>query len=165
MERQNARLNISPGLSPSIVDISIRNCQRKYRVPERRVLSWTRRILQMKRYESGEIGILWVNDRQIRRYNRDYRHQDKATDVLAFPMREGVGGELHPQFLGDVMISLETAKRDAALSGRRYLDHLLMLLIHGTLHLMGYDHEQSDREAQRMKRQERRLFKKLTEGV
>jgi len=119
----------------------------------------------MKRYSSGEMGILWVNDRQIRWYNREYRHRDQATDVLAFPMQEGMGGGLHPQFLGDVMISLETAKRDATSLGRHYLDHLMILLIHGTLHLMGYDHEQSDREAQRMKRQERRLLKYLTEGV
>lgn len=144
------------------MQISIQNKQKKYRMNRKKVLQWVRDILIMQKYQEGEVGLIFVNDRQIRAYNRDYRHKDRATDVLAFPMLEGIGGELHPQFLGDVMISLEMVKREAGLYGRSRTRQLLILLIHGLLHLIGYDHERSPREAERMSRREKYILKKLS---
>lgn len=140
--------------------ILIQNRQRKYRINRRKVLQWTRGALSIQKYD-GEVGLVFVNDRQIQVYNRDYRKKDQPTNVLAFPMLEGAGGRLHPGFLGDVMISLERADEEARLYGRSYPEHLLILLIHGLLHLLGYDHERSPQEARRMQRREKVLFKAL----
>jgi rRNA maturation RNase YbeY len=128
----------------------------------KKVLQWVRGILRFQKYEEGEVGLIFVNNRQIRKYNREYRHKDKPTDVLSFPMLEGVGGSLHPQFLGDVMISLERMESDAHLFGKSQHQQLLILLIHGLLHLIGYDHERSPQEARRMRRREKYLFEKLS---
>ncbi len=141
--------------------ISIQNRQRKERVDRKLALQWGRRILSLQGCKEGELGLVFVTDRQIRTYNRIYRNKDKPTDVLAFPMLEGVGGDLHPTFLGDVMISLETAARDARVAGRPFEEQVKILLIHGILHLMGYDHERSAAEAGRMRRREKVLLRVL----
>jgi probable rRNA maturation factor len=83
--------------------------------------------------------VLLVNDAAIRRLNRTYRKVDAPTDVLAFPMREGRFGRLSPDLLGDVVISAETARRQAPAGGVRA--ELALLLVHGILHLAGRDHQ------------------------
>lgn len=96
----------------------------------------------------------------MRQLNRRYRHRDYATDVLAFPA-ERLNGNPEP-FLGDVVICLPTAHAQAATFGNTPDQELLRLLIHGILHLFGYDHEQSPREAKRMQRKEQALFRQLS---
>lgn len=139
----------------------MQNRQRTYQVNQKNLLKWARQILSLQKLDHAEMGIILVNNRQIRVYNRDYRKKDQPTDVLSFPMREGVGGELHPDFLGDVMISLERSAEEAILYGRSRREQLLILLIHGVLHLLGYDHERSPKEERRMQRRERLLFKRI----
>lgn len=139
----------------------MQNRQRTYPVNQKNLLRWARQILSLQKLDHAEMGIILVNNRQIRVYNRDYRKKDQPTDVLSFPMREGVGGELHPDFLGDVMISLERSAEEAILYGRSRHEQLLILLIHGVLHLLGYDHERSPKEERRMQRRERLLFKRI----
>jgi probable rRNA maturation factor len=90
------------------------------------------------------------------RLNQRYRGIATSTDVLSFPMREGPFASLSPNLLGDVVISVETADRQAAAAGRSLRDELVALLIHGILHLLGYDH-QTPSEAKRMKRLERQF--------
>ncbi|TAK00638.1 MAG: rRNA maturation RNase YbeY [Candidatus Manganitrophaceae bacterium] len=143
------------------MNISVQNRQRTYPVNRKSILNWARKILSMQKVDQAEMGIIFVNDRRIRIYNREYRKKDKPTDVLSFPMREGVGGALHPHFLGDVMISLERSAEEALEYGRSRREQLLILLIHGTLHLLGYDHERSPAEERRMQRRERLLFKRI----
>ncbi|NKE72064.1 rRNA maturation RNase YbeY [Nitrospiraceae bacterium HYJII51-Mn-bac16s-1-B09] len=143
------------------MQISMQNRQRTYPVNQKNLLRWARQILSLQKLDHAEMGIILVNNRQIRVYNRDYRKKDQPTDVLSFPMREGVGGELHPDFLGDVMISLERSAEEAILYGRSRREQLLILLIHGVLHLLGYDHERSPKEERRMQRRERLLFKRI----
>lgn len=140
------------------MQISIQNRQRTCPVNRKKILKWARQILSLQKLHHAELGIILVNNRQIRVYNREHRKKDRPTDVLSFPMREGVGGELHPYFLGDVMISLEKSAEEALLYGRSPREQLLTLLIHGTLHLLGYDHERSPKEERRMQRRERLLF-------
>lgn len=96
-----------------------------------------------------------VSDARIRTLNRDYRHKDKATDVLSFSQIEGEFGDIHSQILGDVIISLETADRQR--SSRCLLDEVTHLLIHGVLHLQGHDHEH-DADAEVMESEERRIW-------
>jgi probable rRNA maturation factor len=114
----------------------------------------------------AELTVSLVNDIEIHRLNRDYRGRDRPTDVLAFAMREGpriVGDEA---VLGDVVISLETAARQARDRCVSVAEEVRTLLIHGVLHLLGYDHERSPAAARRMQAQERLLLQTLqTEGM
>lgn len=142
----------------STSQIAILNRQRKYPIDRGRLQQWTCRVLQEQQLDA-EVGLVFVNNRQIRMYNRDYRKNDAPTNVLAFPMQEGIGSGLHPECIGDVMISLETVEKEALLYERSMQEHLLIMLIHGLLHLLGYDHERSASEAGRMRRREKRLFK------
>jgi probable rRNA maturation factor len=103
----------------------------------------------------AELSIALVDDARIRELNRAYRKKDKPTDVLAFAMREGEGGA-QGGALGDVVISIDTARRQARDRGRPLLDELTMLLAHGILHLIGYDHR-TDREERVMTAKTREL--------
>ncbi|MDQ3334757.1 MAG: rRNA maturation RNase YbeY [Myxococcota bacterium] len=90
-----------------------------------------------------EVAARFVDDKQMRVLNRDYRGKDKPTDVLAFAHREGPAAELHPDVLGDVVISVDTAKKQAKQGLHAELLHLAS---HGLCHLLGYDHNDDDEE-------------------
>jgi rRNA maturation RNase YbeY len=112
------------------------------------------------------LGLLLVGDRLMRRLNRLYRRQDRTTDVLAFPLagvpfqrrRAGRSGR---GFLGDIVISLPQAARQASRAGHPLECELAVLVTHGVLHLLGYDHERSARDARRMQRKERAILRTL----
>lgn len=100
-----------------------------------------------------------VDDAEIRLLNRDYLGRDKPTNVISFPMQEGEGAGLNPLLLGDVVISADTAARDAAEAGIPFEEELHFLLLHGILHLLGYDHERgTEEEALCMEAREREIF-------
>lgn len=103
-------------------------------------------MLRALRLPNAELSVLLCDDATIHTLNRDYRHKDSPTDVLAFAMREGEGGGLHPDLLGDVVISLDTARRQAIAGGRTIVAEVTILLAHGLLHLLGYDHQTDDEE-------------------
>jgi len=155
----------------SSIDVTINNRQRKYPVDHQKMRDWAVAVLSLQHELSVEVGLVFVSDRVIRRFNKQYRGLDIATDVLSFPMRDqsqqqkrGVPSALlscPPSLLGDLMISLERADAEAPLYGREYSGQVLFLLIHGLLHLLGYDHERSRSEAVRMQRRERLLFQKI----
>lgn len=117
-------------------------------------------VLTALRLPDAELSVLLVNDVAMRRLNRDWRGKDRPTDVLSFAQSEGPGGA-PAGLLGDVVISLDTARRQAAERGAALGDELLRLLIHGVLHLLGYDHERSPVEARRMQRRERALARRV----
>jgi probable rRNA maturation factor len=94
--------------------------------------------------EAGEVGVLVCDDVTIRTLNRDFRHKDAATDVLSFAGGESEPGS--PSYLGDIAISLETARRQAAAAGLTPERELETLLLHALIHLMGYDHENDQGE-------------------
>ncbi len=94
----------------------------------------------------------------MHRLNARYRGIDRPTDVLAFAMREGPFANLQPQVLGDVVISAETALRQARARRHSVAEELTRLLIHGTLHLLGYDHEVSPAASRLMRAKERELW-------
>ncbi len=98
----------------------------------------------------AELSIVLCDDAFIENLNACFRNEPRPTDVLAFPMLEGAGGALHPGLLGDVVISLETARRQADAAGRSLASEVRTLLAHGLLHLLGYDHAEPG-EARRMK--------------
>ena len=90
-----------------------------------------------------EVGLRLTTDREIRELNREFRDKDKATDVLAFAQREGPAAALHPELLGDIVISVDTARRQAK---RGLAAELLHLASHGLCHLLGYDHRDDAEE-------------------
>jgi len=108
----------------------------------------------------SELSIDLVGDRRMRGLNFRYRQQDRTTDVLAFAMRESEG-PFHSSLLGDVVICVPTARRQARAAGHSLDNELAALLVHGVLHLCGYDHERSEKEAKRMQRRERAIFSKV----
>jgi len=116
-------------------------------------------ILSSVGEKTADLGILLVGDRSMRRLNRHYRKKNRTTDVLAFPMREGPGPS--SSLMGDVVISVPTAAQQARQLGRSLDEELTTLLIHGILHLCGYDHERSNREARRMQQRERWVLRRL----
>lgn len=119
------------------------------------------RVLSAVGESGSELSLELTGDKRMQRLNREYRKKDRPTDVLAFPIREAVMPPgVHPvtQMLGDVVISLPTAWRQAKEAGRSIDVELVTLLVHGVLHLCGYDHERSPREAARMVRRERVLL-------
>ena len=113
-------------------------------------------MLRTLKLPRAELSILLCDDPTIHALNRDYRKKDRPTDVLAFAMREGQDGHLAGDVLGDVIISLETAKRQAGERGVRTRDEVVMLLAHGVLHLLGWDHR-TDAEDRRMRAETDRL--------
>ena len=109
--------------------------------------------------QSCDLGVLIIDDARMHRLNAHYRGIDRSTDVLAFAMREGPFAELNPQVLGDVVLSAETALRQARAHRHSLAEELTRLLIHGTLHLLGYDHEVSPADARLMRAKERELWR------
>jgi probable rRNA maturation factor len=123
-----------------------------------------RAILSALGEASAELGILFVGDQRMRGLNCRYRGKDRTTDVLAFAMREARTphtSRLMPDMLGDVVISVPTAWRQAIEAGRSLDEELAWLLAHGILHLCGYGHERSEKEARRMHRRERMIQRSI----
>ncbi len=102
-------------------------------------------MLALLQLEKAELSLVLSGDEQIHELNKVYRGKDRPTDVLAFPMREGDFGRLHAALpsglLGDVIVSVPTAKRQAKEAKRAPLDEITMLVAHGLLHLLGWDHD------------------------
>ena len=112
--------------------------------------------------EETELSVSIVGDRSIRRINRNYLAKDHPTNVISFSLREGDCGAINSHLLGDVIISADTAAREAEIGGIDTGERLLFLLMHGILHLCGYDHERSgEAEARRMESKEKELFRTL----
>jgi len=109
----------------------------------------------------AELSLLFVDDLQIQALNRRYLHRDKPTNVLAFPMRKGEFSTLHVQLLGDLVISVETAKRQSNRFGLDEMGMIILLMVHGVLHLIGYEHEGIKKGAQEMAIKQKELFKRV----
>lgn len=124
--------------------------QQKAKIPTPLVQQKTEQILNALGCDAHEISIVIMDDKGIEQLNKSYRGIDKPTNVLAFPMQEGEFSDITPGLLGDVVISLTTAEREAVEAKISLEERLSQLLIHGTLHLLGFDHETSDKDAAAM---------------
>lgn len=113
-------------------------------------------ILRMLKHTKSELSIALVGDGEIRKLNRDYRERDRSTDVLSFSLVDGDWAGFRGDMLGDVVISVDTAVRQARKRHRSLDEETARLLIHGVLHLVGHDHEVPE-EYRRMRAEERRL--------
>lgn len=144
--------------------IAIENRQSRHQIRKRPLRSVARKILSASGCPDAQLSILIVDDVMIQEINRDYLNKDRPTNVISFAMQEGEGGGVQPDLLGDVVISAETAARDAAEAQTSFESELYFLLLHGILHLLGYDHERgSQAEAKRMEAREREIFSLVRE--
>ena len=115
---------------------------------------------QLKFPADAELSILLADDHRLQSLNREWRGIDKATNVLSFPGEEISVGEMAGPLLGDIAVSMETLSREAGLENKKLNDHFCHLIVHGFLHLFGYDHE-TDEEADAMENLERVILAEL----
>jgi probable rRNA maturation factor len=130
-------------------------------VDRRKIGAAARRILKALGYEGYELTVVLVDDREIARLNRRYFRRNRRTNVISFPMMDGTPVSLRARMLGDVIISADTARRDAEEVGKKAEEEILFLLIHGILHLAGYDHEGPVAERRKMEAKEMEFFEAL----
>ena len=143
--------------------VLLNNRQRRQRFDSRSLKKVAARILSaLGCPEETELSVSIVGDRSIRIVNREYLAKDRPTNVISFSLQEGDCGGINPHALGDVIISADTAAREADEGGMPFFERLSFLLMHGILHLCGYDHERSgEAEADKMQKKEQQLFKIL----
>lgn len=142
--------------------VAITNRQRAHPIDLKRIRRAAERILSVLEYPDSELSVVIVGDRSIRRLNRQFLGRDKATNVISFAMQEGPFAGVNPEVLGDVVISAVTCAREAEEGGIAFSSRLHFLLLHGILHLAGYDHERSgEAEAKRMENKERQIVAHL----
>jgi probable rRNA maturation factor len=144
----------------------ILNKQTKVRLAARPLREFLRKAQRELKIAGSEITVAFVSDSDIERWNQAYRRKKGPTDVLSFPATAGAGrnfsakknGARAPEILGDIAIAPETAKRYASKNGRSLHAEIRVLMLHGVLHLMGYDHESDNGQ---MNRIEQRLRRRL----
>lgn len=120
-------------------------------------------MLEALELPDAELSILLCDDPTIHELNKVYRKKDKPTDVLSFALREGELGERAGDLLGDVVLSLPTAERQAKTAEHSVKTEVFLLLAHGLLHLLGWDHR-TEAEDKRMRREVDRLVKAASRG-
>ncbi len=131
-------------------EIVLQNPNRYPEVRGRRLRSWLTGLVATVAPEAGSLGVRFCGDRQMRQVNREFRSQNETTDVLSFPGEEG--------HLGDILISVPKAQRQAAAARHTLERELKTLLLHGVLHCLGYDHETDEGEMDRLERRLRRTW-------
>jgi len=141
------------------VEIARRGAGKKH--PSRKLEKIADAILKLAGRDQAELSLALIGNAEMRQLNARYRHKDYPTDVLSFPIEGTMAAE--SSLLGDVIISVEKARQQA--KERRHAVDLEMatLLIHGIVHLLGYDHERSARDARAMGRMEKKLYHALCE--
>ena len=147
------------------MEILINNEFPEIKVDARKIEQQIGKVLTSLDCNEHEISILFIGDQRIRELNHKFRDIDLPTDVLSFP--QILAGELETPgalVLGDVAISLETARCQSEEHGLSFEEELTLLLIHGILHLLGYDHEISSQEEDRMRSKTRELFSLIYPG-
>lgn len=110
--------------------------------------------------EQFNVSLLFTNDAAVQGLNRDWRGLDKPTNVLSFPAGTSPV-EMEVELLGDIALALETIQRESADEGKKFDHHLTHLLVHGFLHLCGYDHETGEDDAEEMETLERAILARL----
>jgi probable rRNA maturation factor len=142
--------------------IDIQNLQSVAKVDKKKIIECADYVLKAMSENDAELSLVLVNDMHISNLNWKYRRNNSATDVLAFPMRDS--RRLSGVILGDVVISVETAKREAKKRKKDLQDELNLYFVHGILHLLGYDDEKI-RARKKMKLKEKELMEGLCSRV
>lgn len=142
--------------------VQIENRQKQQKILKRPLRKIAQKILSVSGFPDAQLSILILDNAGIQEINRDYLQRDRPTNVISFAMQEGEGSGLQPLLLGDVVISAERAAEDAAEAGVPFEHELVFLLLHGILHLLGYDHERgTEQQALEMEAREMDVFTQL----
>jgi len=141
------------------VEFARRGAGRKYPTSVLRKIA--RELLALLNQQGAELSVALVGDKEMRPLNAKYRKKNQTTDVLSFFVADQP--KASPIILGDVIISVEQARRQAKARKKTLKSEMVTLLIHGILHLLGYDHERSERQAKVMFALERKLHARLCE--
>jgi probable rRNA maturation factor len=136
------------------LDVALAGAARYPELGSRELRAWLVALVAEVAPDYDSLGVRFTGDRAMQALNRDFRQKDKPTDVLSFP------GEATPegQHLGDIVISVPTAARQAAERGQPLEREVKLLLLHGLLHCLGYDHESDAGEMERIERRLRRKW-------
>ncbi len=146
----------------SKIKVMIRNNQKRIKLPvglRLLVRKCCQAVLVTEKFENdAEVSVSFVDNNEIRRLNKFYRNKDKSTDVLSFPLGENgvydINNETGACLLGDVVISIETAIKQAQMYNHSLEREVGFLTVHSMLHLLGYDHETSPLDAAKMREKE-----------
>jgi probable rRNA maturation factor len=141
--------------------VEVQSRRKKPTVAAFKVKQWVQCICEGMGYTRAGLSVLLTDDAQIQTLNAQWRGKDKPTDVLSFSQVEGYAVPGDGLFLGDVVISLDTAARQAEAYGASLEQEVARLLVHGVLHVLGYDHVHGGRQAAKMAREEKRLRRLL----
>lgn len=141
------------------VEIARRGAGKKF--PGRKLEKIAVAILELVHRADAELSLVLIGNREMQKLNAGYRHKDYPTDVLSFPVEGEMPAEI--SLLGEVIISVEKAAEQARERGRTVEKEMVTLLIHGIVHLLGYDHERSAQDARAMSRVEKRIYRQLCE--
>ena len=146
------------------MEILISNNQDQHPVDASRLQSQVGQVLEKLGKTQCELSLLLTDDTEIQQLNKTYRSLDQATDVLSFPQDDDAVNESGDTLLGDVVISVETAARQAEEHHLSFNEELILLAVHGILHLLGYDHERSPQDARIMQDKTQAVFETLFPG-
>ena len=141
--------------------VLIQNQQRHRPLDKSKILNAASSILSLADQSMAELSILFVGDKKMTELNSAYRGKNKTTDVLSFEAGIPVDIQEGPHILGDIVISIPKAESQAQTANIEFYDELCRLLIHGVLHLTGYDHEVSPYMARKMRKKEQEIFNAL----
>ena len=141
------------------MNIHIENRQKAVKLDLRRIRRVVHKLEKILNCPDQEISLLFVDNEQIRQINRQYLNRDHPTNVISFPLREGDYGDINPHVLGDIVISAERAFHVAVAGDLSLNDEIDFLVIHGLLHLLGYNHEGGNKkESIKMRDKENEVF-------
>ncbi len=143
---------LSPVINPILLDDRWESLLPDWESAIQEALTKAAKVLE-KNFSNQEVSVVLTNDAEVQKLNKTYRHQDKPTNVLSFV--SDADGEL-----GDIILAYETVVKEAEDAGLLPLHHVTHLIIHGFLHLLGYDHHHEE-EAQRMETMEIRILRDL----
>ena len=140
------------------MSIRIQNRQRAVQLPTRTIRKRVGQIMTYLGCAEHELSLVFANEILMQTLNRTYRQRDYPTNVLAFPQQPAVPEQHLASLLGDVVVAPAVAAREAAAVGHPVDTYILYLIIHGLLHLLGYDHEGSAQQRRRMEQREREIL-------
>lgn len=140
--------------------IQIENKRKHCKISKRKIRRTVTNLLKCLNCQDKEVSISFVDDLTIHQLNNQYLGRNKPTNVLSFSLQEGEFSGINPHILGDIVISTETAERDAVKGKLTFCQEIDFLIIHGLLHLLGYNHEHTSKEeTKKMQNMEKMLFK------
>ena len=147
-----------------MIHLSVSNISRCHFLSEKKLKKIVEFIFDSVGVKNANIAIVFSSDRQITRLNYLYRRKNRPTDVLSFSMREGMHLKKDSSVLGDIIISVDRAKKQAARFNSTFKKEMYLYIIHGILHLLGYDDEKPS-SRKRMQRRETEILNKLCKKI